>query len=250
MKKSFFISLIFLFIVNISFAAEIIKISAAASLTDVLSEIANLYEKRTKNEFQIDFASSSVCAKQIEKGKDCDFFFSANPKWMEYLKDKNLLNNSSIKTFLNNSIVIVVPKKSKLKINEVADLKNATIGKIALGDPSNVPAGMYAKAAFENANIWEDIFKKVVGAVNVRAALAFAENNAVDCAVVYKTDALISKKIKIAYIIPAEITPKIEYLFAKIAHETNRKNVDDFYNFIYSKESIKVFEKYGFTFIK
>ena len=192
-----------------------IKVSSAASLTDVLTELSEKYAEENGVQFQLNFASSSVCAKQIEKGMEADIFLSANPKWSQYLIQKEKVSPADCKILLHNSLVVIVPADSKLVIKNLQDL--AKCEKIATGDVSHVPAGIYAKKSLQNAKIYKALEQKLAGAVDVRAAMSMVESGSTDCGIVYKTDALVGKNIKIAYEIPAKFSPEITYTISLLS---------------------------------
>ncbi len=217
-----------------------IKISSAASLTDVLTSLSQEYTNQGNAQFQLNFASSSICAKQIEKGLQADIFLSANPKWSEYLIQKQIATEENSKILLHNSLVVIIPSESKLVIKDLQDL--ALCQKIATGDVSHVPAGIYTKQTLENVGIFAQLKTKITGAVDVRAAMSMVESGSTDCGIVYKTDALVSKKIKIAYEIPADLTPEITYTIC-LLNPSGKK----FFDFLTSEKAKPFYTKFGFT---
>ncbi len=220
---------------------KLIKISAAASLTDVLNKIAIDFKSKTGYEIELNFASSSICARQIKEGKDCSIFISANRKWMEYLEGDFIEGTNRV--LLNNSLVIVKTSGSDSIFSSLEGLKKNELTRIAIGDPTHVPAGIYARDCLERNGIWKSIRGRVVGAIDVRAALSLVETGAVDCGVVYKTDAVASTKVEIEYEIPPGISPEIEYMVCRI--ETN-DGAREFYDHLFSENSMDIFRKYGF----
>jgi len=224
-----------------------IRIAAAASLTDALTEVAGLFERDTGIRCKLNFASSSLLAKQIGEGLASDLFFSASPAWAKYIEEKGLLIASSIRPILHNSLVVVVPEASDLTISSLKDLAGGGIRRISAGDPGHVPAGIYARKALEKAGLWGRIESKVVGAVDVRAALAFVENSAVDCGITYATDARISDKVRIAFLFPPDLSPDISYIVGIVKGENAEANsVKVFMDFIFSTPASKVFQQHGF----
>lgn len=226
-------------------AAEV-HVFAAASLTDALKEIAVDYEKKTGNQLLFNFAASSVLARQIEEGAPADLFFSADEPKMDALEKKGLLVPGSRKSLLSNALVIVVPTDSALVLKSAADLTTPEIKKIALGEPQTVPVGVYAKAYLERLGIWKQINAKIVPTENVRASLAAVESGNVEAGIVYKTDALISKKVKIAVEVPVAQGPDISYPAAVVAASKVPAESKALLEFLGSRPATTVFEKYGF----
>ena len=234
-----------LFLTAISHAQDsVLRVSAAASLADVLKEIDAAYEKSTGTKVELNLGASSTLARQIEEGAPADVFFSADLAKMDGLEKKGLIYASTREAQLSNSLVVVEPYDGKVVITSGKDL--AGLGKIALADPKAVPAGVYAKAWLEKLGLWAQIEPKVVATENVRAALAAVEARNVDVGVVYKTDAAISKKVKVVYEVPADEVPPIIYPMAVLKESKNATAAKQYLDFLDSDESQGTFVKFGF----
>jgi len=227
-----------------------ITVSAAASLSDVLKEIDNLYAQNETNvTITTNFASSGTLQTQIENGAPVDLFISAAPTQMDNLQKKDLLLNYTRVNLLNNKVVLVVPNDSTLGITSFNDLALDKVKKIAVGDPKSVPAGTYAQQAFDQLGITTKIQPKEVLAGDVRQVLTYVEGNNVDAGIVYSTDALTSTKVKVVASGPAEINAKIVYPAAVIKASKNPDAARAYLNYLYSQQAKTVFEKYGFTVV-
>jgi len=219
---------------------------AAASLTDSLKEIAADYEKQSGNKIIFNFGASSTLARQIEAGAPADLFFSADEAQMDRLAKQGLIDPATRQDRLGNLLVVVVPDDSSLQIKSASDLTNADVKQIALADPRAVPAGVYAKAWLEQLRLWPAIEPKVVPTENVRAALAAVASGNVDAGVVYKTDAAISKRVKIAYEVPRAGGPDIRYPMALVKGSPQPEAAKKFLDCLASEEAGQVFARYGF----
>jgi molybdate transport system substrate-binding protein len=226
-------------------AAEI-TVFAAASLTDSLKEIAANYEKQSGDKIIFNLGASSTLARQVDAGAPADIFFSADEAQMDGLAKKDLIDPATRKSRLGNALVVVVAADSTLQINSAGDLTNSTVKQIALADPKAVPAGVYAKAWLAQQQLWPAIEPKVVPAENVRAALAAVESGNVEAGVVYKTDAGISKKVKVAYEVPAKDALDISYPMALVKESKQPGAAKKFLNYLDSKEAGDIFKKFGF----
>lgn len=230
-------------------AAEL-TVHAAASLTDALKELAPAYEKTSGDKLFFNFGASSALARQIQEGAPGDVFFSADEAKMDTLDKAGLIAPGTRENLLGNSLVIVEPSDSALVIGSAADLAKPEIKKIAVGEPSTVPAGVYTKEYLTKLGLWDKLLPKMTPTENVRAALAAVESGNVEAGTVYKTDALISKKVKIAYEVPAAEGPKIVYPAAALKESKSPAQARKFLTFLGGGESRAVFQKYGFTLIK
>ena len=224
-----------------------VTVFAAASLTDSLKQIAADYQKQTGRTVTFNFEASSMLARQIQEGAPADIFFSADETQMDRLAEKGLIDPATRADRLGNTLVVVAPADSNLQIHSAADLASPDVKQIALADPKAVPAGVYAKEWLEKFKVWDDIMPKVVPAENVRAALAAVASGDVDAGVVYKTDAAISKSVKLVYEVPHADGPDIRYPMALVKTSQHPDAAKQFLEFLNSKDAAQVFERFGFA---
>ncbi|MDU2941772.1 MAG: molybdate ABC transporter substrate-binding protein [Enterobacteriaceae bacterium] len=227
-----------------------ITVFAAASLTNAMQDIAKEYKKEKNVEVVSSFASSSTLARQIEAGAPADLFISADQKWMDYAVDKKAIDTSSRETLLGNSLVAVAPKASKLdKVTIDAKTDWTRLldgGRLAVGDPDHVPAGIYAKEALQKLGAWETLSPKLAPAEDVRGALALVERNEAPLGIVYGSDAVASKGVKVVGTFPEDSHQKVEYPLAIIDGHKNA-TVSAFYDYLKGPQASAIFKRYGFT---
>ena len=223
-----------------------VEVFAAASLTDALREIAATYEKAGGDHIVFNFAASNTLDMQIKAGAPSDIFFSADEAKMNDLEKQGPIAKGTRKDLLSNSLVIVVPGDSSVTMTSAAQLAGPKIQKIALGQPQSVPVGIYAKEYLKKIGVWDQIAARVIPTESVRAALAAVETGNVDAGIVYKTDALISKKVKVAYEVPIAEGPAIAYPAALIQGSKHAAAAKKFLDYLSGPSSLKTFEKYGF----
>ncbi len=226
--------------------AASVTVFAAASLTDCLTQIASQYERRTDDKITLNFAGSSLLARQIEEGAPADIFFSADETWMDELEKRGLILKGTRKSRLSNSLVIIVAKDSLLSIASARDLAKPAVGRFALADPQAVPAGKYARQFLEKENLWAALQAKVVPASNVRGALAVVESGDVEAAIVYKTDAAISKRVKVACELSSTNGPKISYPMAVMNEAKEPAAARRFLEYLDAPPAGRVFARFGF----
>lgn len=229
--------------------ADEILVSAAASLTDVLNEIGKGYQLKSKNPVKFNYGPSSGLARQIDEGAPADIFFSADLPQMDNLDKKGRLEPGTRKNLLSNQLVIIVPADSKLAIASPKDLSKAGIKRIALAEPSSVPVGVYTSNYLADEGLWDQLKAKVVPVQDVRAALAVVESGNVEAGFVYKTDAAVSKKVKIVYEVPVDKGPKITYPVAIVKDSKRKDAARDFMSYVQSPTAKGTFKKYGFVVI-
>jgi molybdate transport system substrate-binding protein len=224
-------------------AAEEVSVFAAASLTDVLEELARGFEAGTGHKVAFNFAASNDLARQIEAGASADVFFSADEAQMKRLQAAGLVRDRDRIDVLSNVLVVVVPASSATRPKRAAHLPG--VQRIALADPQAVPAGVYARTWLESLGLWTTLQDKVVPALNVRAALSAVESGNVDAGIVYRTDAAVSKRVEVAFEVPKEQGPAIVYPLAPIA--TSRKAATaELVRHLTSAAARDVYGRYGF----
>ncbi len=226
-------------------AAEV-QVAAAASLADALNDIKAAYEKAGGDTVVLNLGASSTLERQIEAGAPADLFLSADEEKMDQLAKRGLVVAATRKSVLSNALVVVVPVDSPLRITAPADIAGPKIHVLALAEPKTVPAGIYAKEYLTRLKLWDQVASRVVPTENVRTALAAVESGNADEGIVYKTDAGISKKVKIAYEVPLADGPKISYPFAAVAESKHPEAARRFLAYLESPPALEVFKRYGF----
>jgi molybdate transport system substrate-binding protein len=219
----------------------------AASLTDALGEAARVFGARTGVDVKTSFASSSVLAKQIEAGAPAGVFISADPEWMDYLAQRGLLKAGSRRDLLGNRLVLIAPADSRiaLRLRPGAPLAAALKGgRLATGDPDAVPAGRYAREALTKLGLWPQVSSRLVRAENVRAALEYVARGEAPLGVVYRTDALADKRVRIVDTFPADSHAPIIYPVGLTANAGPA--AAQFASFLESEAARQIFARYGF----
>jgi molybdate transport system substrate-binding protein len=222
-------------------------VSAAASLTDALKELAPIYQTSQPNvTVRYNFASSGALQQQIANGAPADIFISAAAKQMDALEQNNLLLANTRRNLLKNRLVLVVPA-NRSGITNLNSLTDSRVKRIAIADPRSVPAGEYAKTALTKAGLWNQLKSKYVLANNVRQVLQFVEAGNADAGLVYLTDAKTTDQVKVVETIPANLHGSIIYPIAVLKNSRNQAAAKAFVDFLFSSSAQKVFQKYGFN---
>jgi molybdate transport system substrate-binding protein len=225
-----------------------VTVFAAASLTNVLQELGDGFTKTTSIPVRFSFAASSALARQIENGSPADVFFSADLEWMDYLQTHNLIQPDSRHNVVGNRLVLIAPTDSKIRLKiEPGFALAAALGKgrLATGDPDAVPAGRYAREALTTLGVWSNVADRLVRADSVRSALAFVDRGEAPLGIVYDTDALIDKQVRVVDVFPDNSHLPIVYPIAL----TRRANGDaaKFVDYVRGPAGQVAFKAYGFT---
>ncbi len=225
-------------------AADELSVFAAASLADALEEIAPAFIADTGHRPVFNLAGSNDLARQIAAGAPADVFFSADAAQMDLVEKAGRVRAVDRVELLSNTLAIVVPADSTLAVGQPSDLLAAR--RLALADPEAVPAGVYARAWLESQGLWVRLAPRVIPTLNVRAALHAVESGNADVAIVYRTDARLSRRARLAYNVPREQGPRIVYVVAPLADSPRTGSAAAFVRQLRSPESARVFERHGF----
>ncbi|MDD2370423.1 MAG: molybdate ABC transporter substrate-binding protein [Firmicutes bacterium] len=226
-----------------------ITIAVAASLKNTMDEeIIPAFQKQYPNiRVEATYDSSGKLQSQIEAGAVIDVFMSAATKQMTALNDKGLLLENSVVDLLENKIVLIVPTNSSNDINSFTNITKAN--NIGLGDPASVPAGQYGKEALVNLKLWDQISAKISLGTNVTQVLNWVAEGSADAGVVYATDAISNKNVKIVEEAPSESVSKVIYPLGIIKATENEESAKKFVEFLQTKDMLDIFVSYGFTAI-
>ncbi|MEM7171806.1 MAG: molybdate ABC transporter substrate-binding protein [Pseudomonadota bacterium] len=239
--------------------AEQITVFAAASTADALQAVTAQFEEEQAIEVSTVFAASSTLAKQIAQGAPADIFLSANRQWIDHLAGLSLLHESLIWDRLSNELVLITHAETEVSLagaRPQQDLQKITAlleqasgeARLVVGDPSHVPAGIYAKALATRLGLWERLQPHLAFASDVRRALTMVERREAPFGLVYRSDAMISPDVKTMVAFPKNLTGSITYAAAVIANR-DRPAVQDFFAFLSGPVARQIFLDHGFQFL-
>ena len=228
--------------------ADNVTVFAAASLKEAMDAAVHSFESSSGNKVIVSYAGSNALARQIESGAPADLFISADTDWIDYVESRNLAVPGSRKTLLGNDLVLIAPATSKVQVKLAPGVNIAAIlgdKRIALANPDAVPAGKYAKTAFTALGAWSAIENKVAAADNVRGALALVARGETPLGVVYRTDAIAEKNVRVVDAFPAGTHPPIVYPMIVLKRSTTPA-ANALAAYLAGPEAGTTFEKFGF----
>jgi molybdate transport system substrate-binding protein len=222
--------------------ADEVMVFAAASLADAVTEVGRAFAASSGHHVAFNFGASSDLARQLRAGAPADVFFSADAAQMDAVEKAGLVRPADRVDVLSNTLVVVVPAGAARRLRGPEEI--ASLGQIALADPQAVPAGVYARQYLESMGLWRAVADRVVPTLNVRAALAAVESGNVSAGIVYRTDALLSERVQVAYVVPREKGPRIVYVMAPLAAAGPAARALG--AFFVSDAADRVYERFGF----
>ena len=237
-----FIACAFFFMPVSSALSGEITVSAAASLTNAFTELAQAAEEKNPDlKVLLNFAASTPLLQQIRAGAPVDVFASADLETMDKAREEGLILPESRVNFAANQLVIIAPTKSPLRSK--ADILKAK--RAAIGNPDSVPAGRYARASLMTMGIWDSLKDRFIQGNHVRQVLDYVSRDEADAGFVYATDALIGKKtVKVIGVMEGH--EPILYPIALTSSAKNKEDAQTFLDFIQSDEGTAILQKYGF----
>ena len=223
-----------------------LTVSIAASTKNAIDEIVKNYESENPGvKIKINSGGSGTLEQQITGGAPVDIFLSASKKNMDNLEEKGFLLEGTRQDLLKNSLVLIGSSDVKDKIKGIEDLKAGRV-KIALGELNTVPAGKYAKQAFEKLDMWNEIEKEAIYQKDVTAVLTIVDSGEIETGVVYSSDALTLKNGFIIEEFAADTHDAVVYPAAIIKETKNKEEAEKFLKYLQNDASKEIFEKYGF----
>ena len=229
-----------------SITERYITVYSAVSLTEVMTELGEFFEKDHGIKLRLNLASSGTLARQIEQGGSPDVFISANKKWWDHI-EKSGLASKELKTRVGKNALVLIShdeKDSDLGWQEAFDdLEKEKNKRLVIGDPAHVPAGIYARQALENSGYYPMLENKILKVKDVRAALLLVELQEADYGIVYRTDALKSEHITIVDTFPDKSHDTIMYYAGVIQDGAAARR---FFNFLSSDRAFSIWKKHGF----
>lgn len=226
---------------------DALLVYVAASLTDVMTELRDSFQVKYDVVVHLNMASSGTLARQIEHGGDAGVYISASMRWANYIDSLGFVHQDSMQDIAHNDLVVIVPSDSKidsLEIDSTIDMK-AILGTryLSLGNPAHVPAGKYAKQALDYYGQYEMLQENLLLAKDVRSALMTVEMGESAMGIVYCTDALKSKKVRVLAQFPNSSYKTIKYVACLL---NNGESEKQFYQYINAEETRCIWQKYGF----
>ena len=244
--RLFFTLFCLLFCVANARAVEL-TVSAAASLNDALSAIGRDYQHQHPDvKLRFNFASSGTLQRQIEQGAPVDVYIAAADKNLNELAARRLIVRDTRRVLAENRLVLIVPKNSSLPIHRFKDVLLPSVKHVSIGGPS-VPAGMRAQEVFTKLGIWSQVQRKAVRAKDVRAALAQVELGNAEAGVVYRTDALISRRVRVISLAPTTMHAPIRYPAAVVSDSRNVRAARAFVAYLDSAQAKNRLRQFGFS---
>ncbi len=253
--------ILFLLSLNPSHATEENKILIynAASTSDMIIEISTEWKKITNITVNASSASSSSLAKQIINGAPANIYISASWLWIEELKKNNIIVANTIKPLFENKLVLIANKNSNienigfisdnLKLEKIFD-KYLNNRRISIADPTHVPAGIYTQQALLKLNLWNKLNRNnMAWGGDVRRTLKFVALGNSPIGIVYYTDALAEKNVKIIGTFDTSLHKPIHYWVAGVEKFHTLKS-KDFLQFLNSEFSKSIYTKHGFKKIE
>lgn len=227
-----------------------LHILAAASMTDVMTELGKAYEEEHPDvKLTFSFDSSGTLQTQIEEGAPADLFFSAATKQMDALAEQDLIDTDSVKNILKNEIVLIKPADSDLAITSFEEVVSSDqVEMVAIGN-EDVPVGQYTQVLYENLNLWDGVKAKANYGTNVRQVLDWVATSNADCGIVYATDAATEEKVEIIATADQKLYDEAIYPAGIVKASEYPEETAAFLDYLLTDEAKAVFEKYQFTYI-
>jgi molybdate transport system substrate-binding protein len=224
--------------------AGAVLILAAASTVDALESAVADFESETSTRVVVSFGSTSTMARQLEMGAPADLMLSASVDWADHLVQRVPVTERL--ALVANQLAVVVPQDAEFDAVSLYVLaSDPRFSRIAVADPTSVPAGIYAAEALRGLFLWEAMRPRLVPTVDVRAALALVADKEVDAGIVYATDAASTPRVRLVARVDPQLHPPIEYPLLLLADA--RAGARELFEFLGSARGRAHFYDRGFV---
>jgi molybdate transport system substrate-binding protein len=239
---------VLLSLVASTFAADqTISVSAAISLKPVLLGMKEDFEKSSDAKVTFNFGASGALAGQIKAGAPVDVFISAAQKQVDDLDKAGLLDDATVGVVARNRLVLIVPAKAQAGPKSLDDLRDAKVGKVAIGQPKTVPAGDYASQVLAKKGLTEALADKLVLGTNVRQVLDYVIRGEVDAGLVYTTDAIdAGDAVRVVETVDASLHQPIVYPCVVVKGTAHPKEAAAFLEYMKGEKGQAVLAVHGF----
>jgi molybdate transport system substrate-binding protein len=168
---------------------------------------------------------------------------------MDYLAVKNLLRKDSRMDLLGNDLVLVAARDGPkaVRMEKGFDLASCFKGRLAMGDPTHVPAGKYARQAMESLGWWEALKGRLAPTADVRSALQLVEVSEASVGIVFATDVAASKKVTVIGVFPSDSHKPI--LYPVVLTTGASPAAEQFLQALRGEAARQVFLRHGFVFV-
>ena len=230
---------------------ETLTVFAAASLSEAMTEAGREFEQSQGVAVRFSYASSSTLARQVEAGAPAGLVALASEDWADYLAKSGAILPATRTSAIGNRLVLIAPSGDQVTLSSPPTAEEITTalgpaGRLALGDPAHVPAGIYARQSLESLGLWQTIAPRLAPTDNVRAALALVARGEAALGIVYATDARLAPRVRVVATLPRTSHAPISYPFA-IGSDGDSPQARAFLAFLASTEGLAIFERFGFT---
>ncbi len=230
-----------------------LTVFAAASMQETLTEIGENYKKDHPNiTLTFNFDSSGTLQTQIEEGAVCDAFISAGQKQMDQLEEGSFLLDGSRFDLLENKVALAVPAGNPANIRSYDDLKErleAGSGILLAMGNSDVPVGQYTQKIFAYWGLDEAALGAsgcLTYGSNVKEVTTQVSEGAVDCGIIYGTDAF-SAGLTVVDTATEEMCGQVIYPAAVLAGSAHSDEAQAFLDYVRSADGAAVLESVGFS---
>jgi len=228
-------------------APSSLTVFAAASLVAPLQEIAAKFDSlHPGHTTRLNFAASSILSRQIEEHAPADVFISASPEWTTYLARRGFVDSTAVAVIARNLLVVIADPQIATPPARLQDLLQEKYWPIAIGDPSHVPLGKYAREALSRAGWWEAISPHLLPALDADAAVAIVERGEAPVGIAYRNEAIDNSHVRLAFVFPDSLQPDIQYTASVIRKASNSESAQAFVDFLASVHGQAILQSFNF----
>ncbi|HTL61433.1 MAG TPA: molybdate ABC transporter substrate-binding protein [Nitrospira sp.] len=226
---------------------ETLTIAAANSLKDALRKLLPAFERQHPEVgVRIIYGPSQSLRKQIEEGAPVDVFLPSLSEEIDELAAKGLIIDGTKRIYAGTSLVVITGPVLPAPVRSIEDLHSIPVRRIAVGDPKTSSVGKVAAQFLKFSKLDPKLKSQYVYGEHSRAVLDLVSKGEAEIGVVYRTDAVTDRQVRILDTAPAESHSPIHYAVAIVWTARNITGAGDFIEFLLSSGTQDELKKYGF----
>jgi molybdate transport system substrate-binding protein len=164
-----------------------LMVFAASDLGPAFAQLVPQFERTTRTDVTLVLGSTGMLAQQIRNGAPADVFFAANESFINDLTAENLTLRQTMTLYARGRIATVTLKSGGIRINDLEDLADPRLRRVAIANPQHAPYGLAAKQALEKVGLWTTLEPKLVFGENVQQAVQFVRSGSAEAGLVARS---------------------------------------------------------------
>ena len=227
--------------------SEILTVAAASSLKDVFRKILPRFEAQNPDiSVRVIYAQPKTLVKQIEEGAPVDVLLPAQFEDIDQLEKNGLILQDTKHIYARTTLVLITNAAFPAQLDSIQDLETKPVRHIAIGDPAASAVGRDTIQFLRHEKLEPRLKSQFIYGEHSRAVLDLVSKGEAELGIVYQTDALTAKRVRIIDTAPTDSHRPVAYGIAAPWTAQNIAGARELVSFLMSAPVQTELKKYGF----